>query len=288
MSCTIPKGISIKEMQNILIDDLKVFHDFCEQYQIHYCLAYGTLLGAIRHQGCIPWDDDIDVMMPRRDYLKFLSLAPKYFNKNYFIQTPESDSHYNLLHIPLKIRNKRTTLIEEPHKKYHQGSFIDIFPFDYIGDDEKVFSALKKKCALISSLKMRISRHELSGIKRYIRIALQLGFKLIPAKTIYRWEMNQIQKVVDNDHASNRELMAGIELITHERIKEEDLFPLELHTFGAYQFYIPHNYKSILSDLYGDYMSLPSKEEISKSLHGIFYSDQPYDIYKGVSFKKQM
>ncbi|MCO7136907.1 LicD family protein [[Clostridium] leptum] len=286
MKSSMPKGISIGEIQKILTDDLKVLHDFCEEHEIRYCLAYGTLLGAIRHKGCIPWDDDVDVMMPRRDYLKFLSLAPQYFNKDYFIQTPESDRYYNLLHIPLKVRSKRATLIEEPGKKYYQGSFIDIFPFDYMGDDQAAFLALKKKCALMSSLKMRISLHELSGIKRYVRIAMQLVCKLIPAKAIYRWEMKQVQKVVDNDRAVNRDMMAGLELVTHEKMNEEDLFPLELHPFGSYEFYVPHHFKRILTDLYGDYMTPPSEEEIAHSLHGIFYSDQPYDLYKDVDFKR--
>lgn len=279
-------GISISEIQKILTEDLKVFHDFCEEHGLRYSLAYGTMLGAVRHDGCIPWDDDVDVFMPRRDYLRFLELAQEkgLYSRAYRIQTPETDRKYPMLYIPLKIRSRHATLIEEPKKKYYQGAFIDVFPLDYIGDDEAAFQKLKKKCAMISSLKMRISFQELSGIKRYIRILLQLVFKLIPAHALYRWQQKQIQKVADNDRAKNRDMTSGIELVMRTVIKEEDFFPLALHAFGPYAFYIPHNYDSILTEEYGDYMTPPTQEQIDKALHGIFYSDRPYETYRDVDF----
>ena len=120
----------IKRVQmNILSELIRV----CEENNLTYCAFYGTLLGVIRHKGYIPWDDDADILMPRKDYDKLLELAPKVFKKPYFLQTPESDPEcfYGGY---AKLRNSDTTGLEERNKGHNcnQGIWIDIFPLDYV------------------------------------------------------------------------------------------------------------------------------------------------------------
>ncbi|MCI8533939.1 MAG: LicD family protein [Lachnospiraceae bacterium] len=114
---------------------LEKFDEICRKYSLTYYVYYGTLLGAVRHQGFIPWDDDIDVIMFRDDYERFQTIAPDEFTEPYFFQ----NSYTDRVMWPLsKIRDSRTTAAEPQFRhlgsSFHQGIFIDIFPFDNVKD----------------------------------------------------------------------------------------------------------------------------------------------------------
>ena len=132
------KEIPLEEIRIIQLDILEKVHNYCIKNNIRYSLGGGTLLGAIRHKGYIPWDDDIDIMMPRPDYEKFI----KDFNglyKHYIVQHYKNDPTY---HFPFaKIYDNRTILIE---KTIRTGVFIDIFPIDGLPQEEKLADYLKK------------------------------------------------------------------------------------------------------------------------------------------------
>jgi lipopolysaccharide cholinephosphotransferase len=128
--------ISLDEMKIILIDALKEFHKICLENNLRYYLLGGTMLGAVRHKGFIPWDDDIDVGMPRDDYERFRKIASKKLSAVYEIeQYNNSNTHpYNYL----KMIDKRTLLIQESleHLNAESGVFIDIFPLDGVPENE--------------------------------------------------------------------------------------------------------------------------------------------------------
>ena len=116
--------------QKVLKELLLEFNRVCEKHNIKYILFSGTAIGAIRHKGFIPWDDDLDVAMLRTEYERFLEVAPKELNSEYYLQAEFSE------HWPLyfsKLRKNNTTCLEKYHpkdKKIHQGIYIDIFPID--------------------------------------------------------------------------------------------------------------------------------------------------------------
>ena len=132
----------MNELKQQQLDILKAFIKVCNKYNLEYFLVYGTALGAIRHKGFIPWDDDIDVAMPRKDYDKYIELQKEYEGTPYFIQTFKSDPCY--IYNYAKLRDSSTTFLENAFKNHriNQGVFIDVFPVDGMsreyGDREKI------------------------------------------------------------------------------------------------------------------------------------------------------
>ena len=121
----------IKRIQSREMELFRAFISVCEKLELPYFLNAGTMLGAVRHNGFIPWDDDIDVAMLRSDYEIFLSRAQELLPENMFLQTIDTDPEY--LHNFAKIRHNETTFIESSVKSrhIHHGLYLDIFPLDY-------------------------------------------------------------------------------------------------------------------------------------------------------------
>lgn len=123
--------VSRKKVWNKEIGMLMVIDNICRKYNIKYFADSGTLLGAARHQGFIPWDDDIDIIMPRPDYEKFQILVGDELPEGYFFQSTYTDNR--ILYFG-KVMDERTSAIEFPNSKnIHQGIFVDIFPLDVVG-----------------------------------------------------------------------------------------------------------------------------------------------------------
>ena len=121
----------LRQLQHCEIDILDEFVRLCKKHELKYWLIAGTLLGAVRHKGFIPWDDDIDVAMPREDYDRFFEICKEELDPRYFYQTSETDEHYFLTYA--KLRKKDTEVYEERFRdsKFYKGVFIDIFPLDF-------------------------------------------------------------------------------------------------------------------------------------------------------------
>lgn len=121
---------TLRKLQLAELEILNEFVRVCEKWSLRYYLVGGTLLGAVRHKGFIPWDDDIDVAMPREDYDKFATVCREELGPDYFYQSPETDLHYFLTYA--KIRRNGTEVYEKRFKNaaFHKGIFIDIFPLD--------------------------------------------------------------------------------------------------------------------------------------------------------------
>ena len=130
----------MKQIWAVQLGILQEIANICNKYDIKYFAIGGTLLGAVRHKGYVPWDDDLDIAMSRDDYNRFCEIAPKELQNPFFFQTEETDSGYLLRHA--KVRNSLTTAIlsiqKENKYKFNQGIFVDIFPIDRIPDNVEI------------------------------------------------------------------------------------------------------------------------------------------------------
>ena len=126
--------LTLKERQNVCLETLLFFHDYCEKHNIPYCLAFGSLIGAVRHHGFIPWDDDIDVHVPRPDYERLMSTFEDSTGRFKLITCFNCDEY--LLPFP-KLLNCKTAMILPNGELFEQGIGIDLFPLDALPSDLK-------------------------------------------------------------------------------------------------------------------------------------------------------
>ena len=121
---------TLRKLQLKELESLEYFDSFCKENELRYYLLGGCVIGALRHGGFIPWDDDIDIIMPRRDYDRFCKLAPKRLSDEYFLQTYFTDKNYP--NPFAKIRLRGTEFVESitERSKMKGGIYIDVFPFD--------------------------------------------------------------------------------------------------------------------------------------------------------------
>ena len=172
----------LKKLWAVDLDMLNEFDKVCSSNGLRYYIAYGTLLGAIRHGGFIPWDDDVDLVMPRDDYERLCAIAENNFKEPYFFQTEKTDPGFSRPFA--RLRNSETAAFQksEDYRKipYNQGIFIDIFPLDNFPDKEAEQICFIKKLSRAKRKMIRFSRfttryrsketHTLSGnIKNVIK-----------------------------------------------------------------------------------------------------------------------
>lgn len=135
-------------LQDRLYSIFRVFHEVCAKNAIKYYMLGGTMLGAIRHEGFIPWDDDIDVGMKRSDYEKFLLLSPREWPDNYLLKEPSGDGVYPYLFA--KVIDVATTCVEDIGRGVELGCYIDVFPLDNGGN---VWGAVFVKSRLVYAVR---------------------------------------------------------------------------------------------------------------------------------------
>ena len=280
-------GKSMNELQRIEFDLLKIFVAFCEKHNLKYYLSDGSTLGAIRHQGFIPWDDDIDVCMPRKDYDRFIELASKEFTGDVFLQTYKSDKYYTYAFA--KLRNSNTTYVETyfKHSKINHGVWIDIFPLDGL---------MYKDTSKRTLIKYRLKRiwlyvylcYPRSAIKRvrplffYIDIFYNLFmylFYFLNACSIMTKHIEKKMKKIPYDEAHFvTNYLAGI---STRKIFTKDIFGEGKKVlFEGLEVVVPEKYDEYLKILYGDYMKFPPKEkQVSKHKTSGFDLNTPYYIF---------
>jgi len=267
-----------KKVWDIELDLLRMFLDVCKRHDIEVQIFAGTLLGAIRHGGFIPWDDDMDVCMDRRNFKKLLQLPHDVFPYPYFLQTPYNDQHFYTEYA--RFRNSDTTGIIRWNNSpdYNNGIYIDVFVMD--GKPPRFIEGLHYK--LLSYAKILISRkRENKGIwarrtlKGFISGLMCSCLSLNACIRIHQFIMSLITPF------TNR-----LTLMSHPRpfIKRYWLLKKELKDtvivdFEGIKVPAPREYDKILSRIYGDYMKFPPASERGKWHEGKIYFD-PYTPYK--------
>ena len=258
------KTIDIKELKKIQLGLLNALDDYCVQNDLTYYLAYGTLIGAIRHKGYIPWDDDIDVMMPREDYNKFIAN----FNNdkhasNLKAISHEIDTDYYLSFA--KLINKSNVMKEEVNIDYHIGVYIDVFPLDNLADDYKVAKKRMKKAFRYNEIlllkNLTISKERVW----YKNIMLGIG-RLVSSF----WTRDTLIDKLNSFGVHKKDdcfteyigTVTGIFVGNESRVFESKWFKDTVKDeFEGRDFIAPAGYDSLLRKLYGDYMKLPPIEE---------------------------
>ena len=256
----------LRDVQLIELEILKEVARVCEENNIEYFLDSGTVLGAIRHGGFIPWDDDVDIAMIRENYDKFLQIAPKCLGSNYYLQSRETDHKYP--HVFAKVRKNDTVFMEWNTRKndMHHGIYIDIFPYDNVPDDKKQREQYLKKCRLIYrlfSLRAISERYHqvLNSPKQIaqvvIRKILHCALKIIPIMTIEN-KMNTLFKKYNTTQTGYLTCHPYSDAYVFKR---ETLFPVSTIKFENHEFPAPNKIEEYLTEMYGDYLQLPPEAE---------------------------
>lgn len=265
-----------KKIWAIELDLLLQFDNICQKYGLKYFLIGGSLLGAIRHNGFIPWDDDIDVGMPRSDYDIFVSLCHE-FKEPYFLQTPHTDPEYAYSYA--KLRNSNTTYVSKMfmYQNFNHGIYLDIFPFeDWIdnGGGEERFNRIHQ-LSLENSTYMRLKNPHLDKANQE-RVQHWCGRNPID---VY----DEIQRLASEYKGMSTEKVCKV---VFTFFYGQELYPREYFdeivrvNFEGFNIPIPINYDKILTQFYGDYMSLPPAEKRDGGHGGaIFNADIPYKVF---------
>ena len=247
----------LRQAQLIMLEMLVEFDAICQKHNLKYWLDSGTLLGAVRHQGFIPWDDDIDLSMPVEDYRKFIEVGASELSSNIFFQTRETDPSFKFDYI--KLRSNKASIVEFHEKdrdiEYHQGVFIDIFPMLTLPNSEFHKNYYNDVFKLIRGTSS-ISLHTPDGtdspqVRKKLVESLELqhqGWDNETNKVIYGGEMPDLASWFD----------------------QEKIFPLKKMQFEGLEFPVPHDPEHYLGSIYSfNFMELPPEDKRTIHAHEI-------------------
>lgn len=248
--------VELTRIQALQLELLVELDRLCRRHGLIYSLAYGTLLGAIRHGGFIPWDDDVDIMLPRADYERLRQVcAQELDSKKYFYQSRQTDPEYHFLYDKIRINN---TLFKEaalaPHAIHH-GLYLDIFPVDFLPEN----LWLRKW----HSGRFQWRRNVLMA--KYLNLKTRHGAKWLAARGL-RWLFKnyELTSLASEAEALARQSPAsavcGI-LGYQEVFNTQMLQECVDWEFAGHKLAVPKNYASLLKQLYGDYQTWPTDSE---------------------------
>lgn len=266
-------GTALHRHQQILLELLTEFDRICRKHDIGYVLFAGSALGAVRHQGFIPWDDDLDVAMLRADYQRFLQVAPAELGECYYLQG-EFSSHWPMFFS--KLRKNGTACMERfvpRDAQMHQGIYMDIFPVDNLSD-----SAFMRKLQFAAS-KVVIAK----GLSRRGYLTDSLGKKLFMAfcKLLPLGPLHRLARLDKKNDTRQVHTFFGAASRYEKNVFPRDWFlePTVLSFEGA-AFPVSAHWDEMLERLYGDYMVQPPEEERQCKVHGVIVDpERSYEHY---------
>lgn len=257
--------LTIKEIHKATIDNLKKIIEICDKIHVNYFLAYGSLIGAIRHKGFIPWDDDCDLVMLRPDYEKFMSYCIQHEKELYPYKLLCRENTKNYPYNIARFNDMRYKAIYDNVQQYESGLFVDIYPLDGIDnlDKESIEALDKKRDYLIKMILWAIDDHYepsthnkwyRSVIKYFIRLYAKLrgaGYfldKMENMKNLYSFEKSEYVA----------EMTWDVQTVIYEKRWFSDYITVKFENIDVK---IPKEYDAFLKVHYGDYMQLPKIED---------------------------
>lgn len=269
----------LKKLHDVGIQILNEVVRICEKYKITYYFTGGTLLGAIRHKGFIPWDDDIDIAMPRKDFEFFKKLCLTELKEEYLFQDSETENQF--LFSFAKIRKKNTIFEEKITQTLtlNKGIFIDIFILDNAYSSESLgFKIQEKSFEIIQKLIMMkifetkglfefLQKERLKNNKFFLyasKVLLFLILKIINIRTLYKLR----KKIISHKKESEYYINFGTPYDLKNDIIEKEVYsePIKVF-FEGKEYNAPKNWEVYLKKLYGNYMELPPEEK--RTIHFI-------------------
>ena len=266
------KLITTEESKQIQIEILQSIHNFCEENDLTYYLWFGTLLGAVRHKGFIPWDDDIDILMPRKDFEVF---REKYASEHAkLVDCKKCKDYY--LHIA-KVTDTRTVLKENVKTDFPIGVYVDVFVLDELSSNEKKNKRAIKKLKLrrnIIMLNVLPNSSKRKGIRKLFHSVLSVFTPLINMNKTAR-KIDKIAQSLTDHKGSSSGILMHVSSKGMEKKYDNALFKERiLEKFEDNQFWIPREYDTILRKIYGDYMQLPPESQrVSRHEYEQYWTD---------------
>ena len=249
-----PEGSYLRECQKKMLDEVILLDSICKENGLTYFISGGSALGAVRHHGFIPWDDDMDIVLPKRDFKKLVAILHDLKSDRYILHDRYSD--FNYVHVFPKFREKEGHLLgscPQRGKLYcFKGVGVDIFSAEgnsYL----RAFVCGKLRVALLHYTYLIKN----DSIRRFVTKAQWAVFRCLVPLT---WPLNAFKK--------KGELHYGLgQGLPQHAMKEEELFPVAYMDFEGISLPVPGNQDAYLTRLYGNWRQVPSEEEILKTIH---------------------
>ena len=242
-----PEGSLLRRQQMRMLDILLEVDKICKRHDIQYWLSSGTLIGAMRHDGFIPWDDDLDIEMMRSDYLRLMEVLPKELPEWLALQNSDTDENYFFFYA--KVRDRRSRMLEQNNYDRiwkEQGIYIDILPME---QHPIWLHKLTEKTVGHMYKIWRTSTDDQKAIKSVRRIFDFNDRILFPC----------LRAIIPRRGV----ITSGMGIPFHNRRYAKEIFPLTTHVFEGYQLPVPGNADAHLRHLFGDYMQLPDLNKLA-------------------------
>lgn len=253
----------LRRCQLVQLEIANEIKRICESNCIHYSLIAGSMLGAVRHKGFIPWDDDLDIGMARKDFEKFIDIASKELKEDFFLQTWDTDNNFAL---PIaKIRKKHTRYVERnsSNVKINDGIYIDIFPFDNVPDNKMAYILQKYKSKILLHLLLNKNGYDYLKDSSGYKIILGRILRIISGLFSLDFLHEKMKKCMDKyNRVVTRRMVtfAGANRYEKETIQRTWLDNTMKAAFENTEFEISQDWQAYLEHFYGDFMTPPSIE----------------------------
>ncbi|MBQ7560254.1 MAG: LicD family protein [Synergistaceae bacterium] len=283
----------MKKVWAVELDLLAEFARVCEKHNIKFYMDGGTLLGAVRHKGFIPWDDDVDILLMREDYNKLLEIAPNEFKQPYFFYTPTQSREGRIMTFS-KLFNDSTTIFENANSKLfydvnkpdsHFGIYIDVFPLDDIPDNDKLLQKIVKRLNKLLRNMSLIDKYKNSykpssiAWKRPIKAFMHYVYKIMNMS--FKPYHDKIMNIIDSSSYPESKRLAKLcmfpdpKFFTRRVWNRSDFDETVYLSFEMFNLPAPAGWENILDKFYGNW-----RKYYIRAKHGAFYdTEHPYTYY---------